>query len=104
MPAHVPPRSTKRSVSRAVATAELDSSEFFVRCDLVDTDTGTHFLAIPVTIGVVDYDEYHEISNETFDRYVADPAAALDFAEQCPRREHDELLIVKRDRNRGIPV
>lgn len=70
----------------------------------VDTDTGRHFLAIPVTIGVADYNEYYEISNDALARYLVDSAAALDFAEQCRRREHDELLIVKPGWNRGIPI
>ncbi len=30
----------------------------------VDTDSGKHFLAIPVTNGVADYNEYYEITRE----------------------------------------
>jgi hypothetical protein len=70
----------------------------------VDTDSGKHFLAIPVTIGVADYNEYYEVTNGEFARYLADPAAALTFAEECRLREHDELLIVKPGWNRGIPI
>ena len=70
----------------------------------VDTDSGKHFLAIPVTIGVADYNEYYEVTNEVFERYLADPGAALSFAEECRLREHDELLILKPGWNRGIPM
>ena len=69
----------------------------------VDTDSGKHFLAIPVTIGVADYNEYYEVPREMFDRYLADSGAALAFAEECRLREHDELLILKPGWNRGIP-
>ncbi|MEO6115260.1 MAG: hypothetical protein ABIP33_02650 [Pseudolysinimonas sp.] len=70
----------------------------------VDLDSGKHFLAIPVTIGVADYNEYYEVTKEVFAHYLADPAAALGFAEQCRLREHDELLILKPGWNRGIPI
>jgi hypothetical protein len=70
----------------------------------VDLDSGKAFLAIPVTIGVADYNEYYEVTKAEFDRFNADPTAALAFAEECRRREHDELLIVKPGWNRGIPI
>ncbi|MDP9028205.1 MAG: hypothetical protein M3N46_11775 [Actinomycetota bacterium] len=70
----------------------------------VDTDSGKHFLAIPVTIGVADYNEYYEVTDVVFTHYLADPASALDFAEECRLREHDELLILKPGWNRGIPI
>ncbi len=70
----------------------------------VDTDSGKHFLAIPVTIGVADYNEYYEVSDAVFAGYLANPDAALTFAEECRRREHDDLLIVQPGWNRGIPI
>ncbi len=70
----------------------------------VDMDSGKHFLAIPVTIGVADYNEYYEVSSEVFERYLTNPDAALAFAEECRLRDHDELLIVKPGWNRGIPI
>ena len=33
-----------------------------------------------------------------------EPQAALAFAEECRRREHDDLLILKLGWNRGIPI
>ena len=70
----------------------------------VDADSGKYFLAIPVTNGVADYNEYYEISRDVFDRYVSEPAEALKFAEECRLREHDELLILQPGWNRGIPI
>lgn len=70
----------------------------------VDTDSGKRFLAIPVTIGVADYNEYYEVTDELFARFLTDSGAALGFAEECRLREHDELLIVPPGWNRGIPI
>lgn len=70
----------------------------------VDFDSGTPFLAIPVTIGVADYNEYYRVTKQDFERFGADPAAALSFADECRRREHDDLLIVQPGWNRGIPI
>ena len=44
------------------------------------------------------------MTDEVFARYLADPQAALAFAEECRRREHDDLLILKPGWNRGIPI
>jgi hypothetical protein len=70
----------------------------------VDSDSGKHFLGIPVTNGFADYNEYYEVTRDVFDRYLANPDAALAFAEECRLREHDELLILKPGWNRGIPI
>lgn len=71
----------------------------------VDEATGRHYLTIPVdTRRGVSYDEYYEIDQETYDRYLADPEAALEFAERCRNREADEALIFPRaGKVRGEP-
>jgi hypothetical protein len=35
---------------------------------------------------------------------MADAVLALAFVEECRRREHDDLLLVKPGWNRGVPV
>jgi hypothetical protein len=70
----------------------------------VDELSGRHYASLPVTIGVVDYDEYYELTDETYARFLADPASAAAFIEECRRHEHDELLMQKPGWNRGTPI
>ncbi|MGH9381307.1 MAG: hypothetical protein ACRD2Z_11930 [Thermoanaerobaculia bacterium] len=69
----------------------------------VDEDTGRHYLSIPVDNGRVSYEEYYEIDEETYSRYMADPEAALAFAERCRNREVDDALIYQPSKVRGEP-
>jgi hypothetical protein len=70
----------------------------------VDELSGRHYASLPVTIGVVDYEEYYELTDEQYARFIADPVAALAFIEECRRHEHDELLMQKPGWNRGTPI
>ena len=70
----------------------------------VDELSGRHYASIPVTIRVVDYDEYYELSDDDYVRFLADPVSALAFVEECRRREHDDLLMQKPGWNRGSPL
>ncbi len=69
-----------------------------------ETDSGRLYLSIPVSNGPVDYEEYYEISEAQYRLFLADPAAAVQFAESCRRHERDDLLIQKPGSNRGTPV
>lgn len=68
----------------------------------VESTSGRRYLAIPVTNGIVDYEEYYELTDADYRRFAADPAAGVEFADQCRRREHDDLLIQSPGANRGI--
>lgn len=70
----------------------------------IETASGRHYLSIPVSSGVVDYEEYYEITPQQHHNFGNDHTQALRFAEACRRREHDNLLIQKPGRNRGTPV
>lgn len=69
-----------------------------------EIDSGRLYVSIPVSAGVVDYEEYYAISPEQFDTFLADRSVAIEFVEACRRREHDDLLILKPGTNRGTPV
>jgi len=69
-----------------------------------EQDSGKHYVSIPVSNGVVDYEEYYEIDQPTFERYRADLNSARDFVGRCRRREMDHLLIVKPGKNRGTAI
>ncbi len=68
-----------------------------------DQTTGSYYLSIPVFNQMVDYDEYYRISDAKFRAFQADGAAAQAFAEQCRKRRHDDLLILKPGSDRGEP-
>lgn len=69
-----------------------------------EQDSGKLYLSIPVTTGVVDYEEYYEIDQARYDAFMADPDSAVPFADECRARLHDDLLIQKPGWNRGTPM
>ena len=69
-----------------------------------EVETGRRYLAIPVSNGPVDYEEYYELSRDEHDRFLAEPEAAADFAESCRLHQEDERLILQPGSNRGTPV
>jgi hypothetical protein len=69
-----------------------------------DLKTGGHYLAIPVSSGVVDYDEQYFITAAQFLLFSDEPTSALDFVEACRRREHDDVLIYSPNKRRGSPI
>jgi hypothetical protein len=69
-----------------------------------DLKTGGCYLAIPVSNGVVDYDEQYHITAHQYRAFAADLNSALDFVEGCRRREHDDQLIYPPGDRRGSPV
>lgn len=70
----------------------------------VETDSGRCYLAIPVSNGSVDYEEYYELTDAQYRALLADPDAAARFADSCRRREQDALLIQQPGSNRGTAV
>lgn len=69
-----------------------------------DLKTGGHYLAIPVSNGVVDHEEQYHITAEQYDAFAAELDSALGFVEGCRRREHDNQLIYPPGDRRGSPV
>ena len=70
----------------------------------IEETTGKFYLSIPVSNGLVDYEEYYELDRATYERYLADPKTALPFVQRCRAREEDARLIVKPGSNRGTAV
>ncbi|KAA0098884.1 hypothetical protein CIW49_13470 [Mycolicibacterium sp. P1-18] len=69
-----------------------------------DLEAGGHFLAIPVTSSVVDYEERYRLSAEQYAGFAADLTSALSFVGECRRRLHDDLLIHPPGSRRGSPT
>jgi hypothetical protein len=91
------------AVARVHVTRTHFNREERYSLGVVDS-TGEPCLYIPVTIGVADYNEYYALTPETYERFVADSSAAAAFAEECRRREHDDLLLQQPGWNRGTPI
>jgi hypothetical protein len=70
----------------------------------VDELSGRRYASLPVTIGVVDYEEYYELTDDEYARFMADPVTAAAFVEECRNHEHDELLMQEPGWNRGTPI
>ena len=64
--------------------------------------SGRYYLSIPVSNLLVDYEEYYQISAEMHDGYPANAALVEEFADQCRRRQHDALLLIKPGTDRGV--
>ena len=70
----------------------------------IDLDTRQHFASLPVSNGLVDYEEHFVLTDQQYAHFLSDPVAAVAFIEECRRREHDDLLMQKPGWNRGTPV
>ena len=45
-----------------------------------------YYLTIPVRNTMIDYDEYYEIDQKTFEEFLNSPEKALPFVDQCRKR------------------
>lgn len=70
----------------------------------VESTSGRYYASIPVSNGLVDYEEYYELSEGQYQEFLRDRSAAIEFIEACRRREHDNLLLQRPGSNRGTPV
>jgi hypothetical protein len=68
----------------------------------VESTSGRYYASMPVSNGLVDYEEYYQITQSKYEIFLHDKGAAMGFIEACRRREHDALLLQKPGRNRGI--
>jgi hypothetical protein len=64
---------------------------FFSRADRysigVEDETGKHYVSIPVSNGVFDYEEYYELTVEEYVSFVENAGLAIAFAQSCRNRE-----------------
>lgn len=67
-----------------------------------ELESGRFYLSIPVSNGIVDYEEYFEISKSQFDGYPQNLPELAVLADKCRKRQCDHLLIQQPGRNRGI--
>lgn len=70
----------------------------------IEEETGKFYLSIPVSNGLVDYEEFYEIDRNSFDSFQSDMNVALAFVIRCRKREVDDLLFHKPGSNRGVAI
>jgi hypothetical protein len=70
----------------------------------VEAMSDRYYTSIPVSNGIVDYEEYYEITPDQYHIFLGNRDAAIEFVESCRRHERDDLLIQKPGSNRGTPV
>jgi hypothetical protein len=70
----------------------------------IESTSGRYYVSIPVSNGIVDYEEYYGLTQEQYHTFLLNREAAIQFVEACRRREHDDLLLQRPGGNRGIPV
>ncbi|MGE2715207.1 hypothetical protein ACQI4L_14200 [Mycolicibacterium litorale] len=69
----------------------------------IETDSGGHYLAIPVSNQLIDYLEYYKLSDDEYRAMRDNVNQAIDFADSCRRREHDDRLFMQPGTDRGVP-
>jgi hypothetical protein len=70
----------------------------------IESTSGRQYASIPVSNGIVDYEEYYEITPDQYRAFLSDRDAAIEFVQSCRRHEHDDLLLEQPGNNRGTPV
>lgn len=68
-----------------------------------DPGSGRHLLGVPVSNPLVDYIETYWLDDEQYKRFLDNQDLAVEFAEACRQREHDDLLTHRPGKNRGTP-
>ena len=69
-----------------------------------DESTDRYCIAIPVFNGMVEYNEYYEISNQEYNEFSKDFLKAKLFVEKCRNQKEDARLMQKPGKMRGTPV
>lgn len=70
----------------------------------IEEDSGKYYLSIPVANGLVDYEEFYEITDEEFANFNVSAGAALNFFHECRIRQQDDRLIIKPGSDRGVAI
>ncbi|WP_431233242.1 hypothetical protein ACQ856_00245 [Mycolicibacterium psychrotolerans] len=69
-----------------------------------DLMTGGHFLAIPVSNGIIEYPEQYWLKPGQYEEFLSNQAAVDAFVEECRARQHDDQLVYVPSDKRGHPL
>jgi hypothetical protein len=68
-----------------------------------DPESKRHLLGIPVSNPMVDYIETYWLDNDQYNSFLEHENLAVEFADACRRRQHDDLLTHQPGKLRGTP-
>ena len=68
----------------------------------VDEETGMHYVSIPVSNRLADYEEYYTIAPHMVQDYPDTFDAVMEIVTKCRNREFDGQLIEKPGSDRGV--
>ena len=68
-----------------------------------DPESKRHLLGIPVSNPMVDYIESYWLDAVQYRSFLENQDLAIEFADACRRREHDDLLTHRPGKYRGTP-
>jgi hypothetical protein len=69
----------------------------------IEQESGRYYLAIPVTTGIADYEEFYEINEQDFNKNNPDIDHLKKIAQLCRERKNDSKLILGPRNPRAIP-
>ncbi|MEK6346440.1 MAG: hypothetical protein V4764_03110 [Burkholderia sp.] len=67
-----------------------------------ESPSGRRYLSIPVSNRRVDYEEHYGLTEAEAQRFLAEPELALQFADACRARLHDDRLLTPPGSDRGV--
>jgi hypothetical protein len=70
----------------------------------IEDVSGKHYISIPVSNQLVDYEEYYEISDTEFKLFEKSLDEARALADRCKKRLEDVRLLQKPGKMRGSPT
>ena len=70
----------------------------------IEQESGKRYLSIPVSNGLVEYEEYYELDPVLFAGAPANVEQLRAFAAECRLHHMDDRLLVKPGTKRGLPI
>jgi hypothetical protein len=69
----------------------------------IEEESKKYYISIPVSNQFVDYEEYFEIDEDTYNLHTANLEKLISIAELCRKRDMDEFLFYEPGTDRGEP-
>lgn len=69
-----------------------------------ELDSGKFYLSIPVSNGLVEYEEHYELTADERERFSASFVQMRELAERCRSHNNDDRLIIEPGMKRGSPT
>lgn len=67
----------------------------------IEKNSGEFYISFPVYNGLVEYEEYYQLTTEQYDGYPENSVELEQFLNECKSQKKDELLLQKAGKIRG---